>query len=369
MKTLVLCVDRDNDLGRKAKIDGPIVGRKNNLDAAQALALADPEDSDLNAIFSAVSTCDELNKENEGLAEVATITGDIKVGLKSDGILAEQLDKLLADIKPEGIVLITDGAEDDQILPIIESRIKINSVRRVVVKQSRSLEGTYYLIARLLGDEKLQKKIFLPIALILMIWGICTLFNVPQVGIAAIILTLGTYLLVRVFHLETRIAKGGRNFYDSLKTGKISLFTNIVFFLLVVAGLIEAYQVASMQPVSSGVEYVLIFLGQMLWWVVWAMIISLVGKTIDGYIREKAWHWNYWILSFSILAFGLIMSAILELFLGVINELPLAAIFTLSLALRVFFGVVVAVIGTLSYRYIKEFAETHSHKAKAGTQR
>ena len=38
----VICVDRDNDFGRKAGIDGPIIGRKDNLRAAVKLALADP---------------------------------------------------------------------------------------------------------------------------------------------------------------------------------------------------------------------------------------------------------------------------------------------------------------------------------------
>ena len=41
-KILVLCVDRDNDLGDKAKVKGPVVGRDEILKAAGVLALADP---------------------------------------------------------------------------------------------------------------------------------------------------------------------------------------------------------------------------------------------------------------------------------------------------------------------------------------
>ena len=64
-RTLVLSIDRDDDIGFKASIDSPVVGRKACLDAAVKLALADPEDSDVNAIFQAISTYDRLRSEGE----------------------------------------------------------------------------------------------------------------------------------------------------------------------------------------------------------------------------------------------------------------------------------------------------------------
>src|SRR3989442_104102 len=44
MKTLVLCVDRDDDVGTKTPVKGPLIGRDENLVAATKLGLADPED-------------------------------------------------------------------------------------------------------------------------------------------------------------------------------------------------------------------------------------------------------------------------------------------------------------------------------------
>ncbi len=41
MQTLVICIDRDNDLGEKAKMGTPIVGREANVQAAVALGIAD----------------------------------------------------------------------------------------------------------------------------------------------------------------------------------------------------------------------------------------------------------------------------------------------------------------------------------------
>jgi len=55
-KLLVICIDRDNDVGEKAGIVTPVVGRDACIEAAQRLALEDPEDADSNSIFAAIKT-------------------------------------------------------------------------------------------------------------------------------------------------------------------------------------------------------------------------------------------------------------------------------------------------------------------------
>ena len=60
MDVLVLCIDRDNDLGRKGGVESPVVGRQANIDAALKLGMADPEDSDVNTIFGGIKLLDEL---------------------------------------------------------------------------------------------------------------------------------------------------------------------------------------------------------------------------------------------------------------------------------------------------------------------
>ena len=60
---LILAVDIDNDLYRKTKISGPLMGRVQNLSGASQLALADPEDSDSNTMFYAVHLNDKMKEE------------------------------------------------------------------------------------------------------------------------------------------------------------------------------------------------------------------------------------------------------------------------------------------------------------------
>ncbi|MGB9756847.1 MAG: DUF373 family protein, partial [Candidatus Bathyarchaeales archaeon] len=64
-RILILCVDRDGDLGTKAGVKTPVVGREQNLNAAVALALKDPEESDANAMFEAVRVYDRLKSEGK----------------------------------------------------------------------------------------------------------------------------------------------------------------------------------------------------------------------------------------------------------------------------------------------------------------
>ena len=94
-RVLVLTVDRDNDLGIKTSIRGPVVGRRQVLTAALKLGIADPEESDTNAILGALSQHDALleNGADEDEVEVAILTGDEKVGVRSDRAIAAQLSR------------------------------------------------------------------------------------------------------------------------------------------------------------------------------------------------------------------------------------------------------------------------------------
>ena len=122
---LVLCIDRDNDLYEKGGVSGPLIGRQKNLDGAIALSLADPEDPDSNAIYYSVKIYDQMRKDGHNV-EVVTLTGDKGLGYKADKEISSQLDKICNELNPTSCVLISDGAADEEIIPIIKSRIKID---------------------------------------------------------------------------------------------------------------------------------------------------------------------------------------------------------------------------------------------------
>ena len=145
MKTLVIALDRDDDVGRKTGLKSPIIGRENNIEAAVKLGLADPEDSDTNAIFEAIKTHYRMVSD-EMEVEVVTICGDTRVGTRSDIKIANTLDKVIELTGATRAILVTDGAEDNEVIPIIRSRLKIDSTRVVVIKQAKQIEDAVYLV-------------------------------------------------------------------------------------------------------------------------------------------------------------------------------------------------------------------------------
>ena len=208
-RTLVLTVDRDNDLGLKTSIRGPVVGRRQVLTAALKLGIADPEESDTNAILGALSQHDKIaeGKSEDDEVEIAILTGDEKVGVRSDRAIAAQLDEVVSTFQPDQAILVTDGAEDESVLPIITSQVRIDHVEKVIVKQSKGIEGTYYYIVKALEDPKWRSKIMIPFGAVLAILG-CGIMLPNEIGcvfIGALPLVLGLYIFSKGAGIESTV--------------------------------------------------------------------------------------------------------------------------------------------------------------------
>jgi putative membrane protein len=357
-KTLILNIDRDDDFGRKAQVKSPVIGAQNNLEAANKLGLVDAEDSDVNAIFFALSIYESLKKEGKDV-EIATLCGDINVGVKSDQKLSAQLDAVIIETSAQEAILISDGAEDEYILPIIQSRLKITSIQRVNVKQSKQLEDTYYRIIKLLDEDKVKKQFFLPIALILIVWAIFAIFNLAASGFGAILFTLGIYLLIRTFNSEKKVAVLWHEFRAGLLTGRPSFYTFIISIVIVSVSMFYAYNNTFNQDLPLLV-LILKFLGAITWGIVAAGLLAAFGRVTDLYIREKRVLWSYWIVPFSLFAFGFIGSIIFDTFGQVIweytkgNGFLIDPFYTLSFWGYITVGIIIVFIGTVSYHYIKD---------------
>lgn len=359
MKTLILNVDRDDDFGRKGKVKSPVIGIEKNISAANKLGLADPEDSDVNAIFSAISIYNSYIKEKKD-AEIATICGDINVGIKSDEILAKQLEEVINETKVESVILVTDGTEDENILPIIQSRIKITSINRVSVKQSKELEDTYYRILKILDDEKVQKQFILPIALVLIVGAFFVLTDMAASGFGAILLTLGVYMLIRVFKWERRVAILWEEIKSGFLTGRLSVFTYILAIVILFASGIMAYYNMTSTTFNSGVNFLpaLFFLINIIWGIVLAGLIALFGRVVDIYVRDKKAPWKYWFAPFSLFAFGFISYAVFNSLFEALRNWPdrfnIDPFFTLSFIVYTVTGFMIALVGAITHYYIRD---------------
>ena len=364
MKTLILNVDRDDDFGRKAKVKSPIIGIKQNIDAANKLGQADPEDSDVNAIYSAISTYNTYIKEKKDVA-IATICGHMNVGLKSDEILSKQLEQVIKETKADNVILVTDGAEDDYVLPIIQSRIKITSINRVAVKQSKELEDTYYRILKILDDDKVQKQFVLPIALVFIVGAFFILIGMAASGFGAILLTLGAYLLVRVFRWERNIARVWEEVKSGFVTGKLFIYTAILAIVILIAFGFFAYNAtfaADNLPAETPITPALEFITNMVWGIVIACLVAIFGRAVDVYVRDKKTLWKYWVAPFSLFAFGFISYAVSDSLYHALQEWPaefdINPFLELDFIVYTIIGVMIAFVGGVTHHYIKEMIST-----------
>ncbi|KPV64235.1 MAG: hypothetical protein AOA66_0324 [Candidatus Bathyarchaeota archaeon BA2] len=245
-RILVLCVDRDDDIGVKAGIKTPVLGSKENINAATSLALRDPEEADANAMFEAVRVYNNLKegaKEGEEY-QIATIAGSELGGVGADRQLVSELTEVLEEFPATDVILITDGYTDGAVLPLIESRVPVTSVRRIVVKHSSSIEETVALFSRylkMLVENPRYSRLLLGLPGILLI-VLATLwllkFELIYMGIA-FLLVLGTFLLVKGFRLD----KAAAGFYKWVQEYspppypvQIAGFSAVAGILLIIVG-------------------------------------------------------------------------------------------------------------------------------------
>jgi putative membrane protein len=210
---LILCVDRDGDIEVKAGINTPLLGRVANLDAAVALALKDPEEPDANAMFEAIRLYDRLQSEKKPgeTFEVATISGTDLGGVTADRKLVAELNNLLDTFTATEVILVSDGYSDEAVLPLVESRVPVSSVRRIVIKHSESIEETAAVFTKymkLLVDNPRYSRVALGLpGLLVLIFGIFWAVNIfyPDAMIyygITIVIIVGSFLLLKGFGVD-----------------------------------------------------------------------------------------------------------------------------------------------------------------------
>lgn len=298
-KTLVLVVDRDDDFGVKGKVNTPVIGVQNCLDAATAFGIADPEDSDLNALYAAVSVCLEIQEDGHE-ADVALICGDEKVGHRSDLALVSQLEEVLEEIEPDSVVLVGDGAEDEYIYPIISSRAHVDSVRKVYVKQAPGLEGTFYIIKKMMSDADKRKRFLVPLGFVIVLLSLFFIIpaslvyfadrNPSQLSalsgplamfvIGSIILAYGYDITERMYDLRASIMASliGRT------TSIIFVCVSVAFFLIMAA--YAAMEIGNLYLKSDALK-VVYFISTMIWPAIISVVIYMTGMMIENFMREK----------------------------------------------------------------------------------
>jgi putative membrane protein len=280
---LVLCIDRDNDLYEKGKVSGPLIGRERNLEGATALALADPEDPDSNAIFYAIKVYDKMRTDGHPV-EVVTLTGDRKLGYKADREVSSQLDKVVAELNPTSCVLISDGASDEEMIPVIKSRMKIDSTKIVFIKQAKELEKTYFVLLEKLRDPSFAKTIIGIPALLLLLTAISIQLGL---GWPPIVVIVALYALMHVYGVEEALMDLIKDFRFSFeRTSWIGYLGSAAVFAV---GLFVGYQTfqKGIAMNLANDKLIALLIGSISWIFFTGVLLILAGKSIDAIIEKK----------------------------------------------------------------------------------
>ena len=233
-RLLVICVDRDDDVGEKAGITTPVIGRDSCIEAAQRLALEDPEDADSNSIFAAIKTYEDLISKGYQV-EVVTIAGVKDRGVQADEKILVEAKIVLEKFPANGAVIVSDGEDDESVIPVIQNVLPVVSVQRVVMKVSRSVEYSYAVFGKylkMIAYDSKYSKFFLGVpGILLLIGGIATVFGYTAEIFAVLVSILGGAFLIRAFDVD----RAWSSWSKPTPTGFIRMFTMVTGILLILS--------------------------------------------------------------------------------------------------------------------------------------
>ncbi|HEY6949492.1 MAG TPA: DUF373 family protein [Nitrososphaeraceae archaeon] len=235
-RVLVVCIDRDNDLGKNGGVETPVFGRDQCIGAGTRLAIEDPEDADANSIFGAVKIYEELVTKGYE-TEVAVIAGAYNRGVEADEKISSELIAVLSKFKAEGIVIVSDGEDDETVIPLIQAMIPVISIQRIIMRQSRSVEYSYAVFGKyikmLIYDPR-YSKFFLGVpGALLIASGFATIFGFTREALALVLSILGVAFVIRAFDIDKAIGSLNRTTPSTF----IRIFSTFAGIMIILVGI------------------------------------------------------------------------------------------------------------------------------------
>jgi putative membrane protein len=318
---LVLCVDRDDDLGRKTEAKTPVVGETQVREAAVELATADPEDSDVNVLFEGLRIADSVDQP----VEIAAVTGKDGRDVEASRQIRRQLDWVIGGLDGDEVsaIVVTDGAQDESVLPVIRSRVTVDGVSRVVVRQAQDLESMYYTIKQVLADPETRGTLLVPLGILLLVYPlalVATLLDLPGTVFGLVSGLLGLYLLGRGFGVHSWLAGRAGRTWQALFAGRVALVTNVVAAALLVVGVVGGLQ--GVEQLQTGVTddpgvvgITAAFVSGALRWVAAAGVTASFGRVTDEYLAGQ-FRWQYLNAPFYVVAISTVLHGVSAFLLG-----------------------------------------------------
>jgi putative membrane protein len=298
VSTLVVCLYRGPAL---SAAEPPYVGREAVERLVTSAGVEDPEDSRVNCLLEGLRLGQDLD---DATVAVVTTASDSVAG---DREIAGQIDQLVTEYDPDSAVVVVDSAEDERLVPLVESRVPVDAVDRVVVRQARDIESTYYLLKQFLGDEQLRKTVLVPVGIALLVFPVLlAVFQSPTLSLGSIAAVLGVFLLYKGLRIDAFLSNLSERIRASLYSGQVSLVTYVVAAGLAMAGaFVGVLGATSLDPEVGELLVATQFVHDAIPWVTGAALIASAGRLLDELIRNDELGTAYINLPFVAIAVGL----------------------------------------------------------------
>ena len=316
MSTLVVCVDRDDDIGTKTGLDTPVAGWEAVRSLVTDVGLADPEDASVNCLLESLRVARDLRDGDEDV-EVAVISGAAESMVGRDRAVASQMDDLIDDYDPDSAIVVIDSAQDERLVPIIESRVQVDAVDRVVVRQARDIESTYYLLKQFLADEELRQTVLVPVGVAMLAFPILLMAFGPAMAVASITAVIGLFVLYKGLGVDEYVSDLPGEVRDALYSGRVSIVTYVVAAGLSLIGVFAgALRVSDLTtPTQDVLLPAMAFAFASVPWLAAAALTASTGRLLDEVIRNDRVRNSYLNLPFGVLAVGLVVRGFSAYFL------------------------------------------------------
>ena len=306
-----MCIDRGSPFPEGSEL--PVSGWNDVRSLVTDVGLDDPENSRVNTLLEGLSVTRELQEEGDDV-QVAVV-GDRSEGVNADRSVARQIDELIERHEFESAIVVVDSAEDERLVPIVESRLQVDAVDRVVVRQARDIESTYYLLKQFLADEQLRKNVLVPLGITLLAVPIMLLFSSPALAGGTIAAAVGVFLIYKGLGVDAYLSRLATEIQEGLYSGQVSLVTYVVAAGLALVGLFAG----ALGIRNTGDTLTLITAMQFAFhsvpWLTAAALAAATGRLLDELLGNESVRSAYVNLPFGAIAVGLVIRGFAGYFL------------------------------------------------------
>jgi putative membrane protein len=309
VSTLVVCIDR----GGLAP-EGPVVGSAGLYELVTEAGIEDPEDSRVNCLLETLRVARDL--EGEGEETVVAVVSGSGDSVSIDRAVARQTEELVSRYTPNSAVVVVDSAEDERLVPIVESRVRVDAVDRVIVRQAHDIESTYYLLKQFLADEELRATVLVPIGAALLAFPLLLLLaDSLAVALAAIAAVIGVFLLYKGLGVDDWLAALPGLVRDAFYSGQVSLVTYVVGAGLALVGVFAGGIGASGMANESELIVAMRFVFDAVPWLALAALAASTGRLVDEFLADNPIRAPFLNLPFGVVAVGFVVRGFAGYFL------------------------------------------------------